>query len=368
MTSSSSSTAAAPNAVGSERWLKLFRALRSGLRPHTRSGGYAADLIGRYALTQDALDCVMSSLAANSPLKAARLIAADVKLHHSVFAMPFAVLAAFMAAAPAAGGAIDWSRFAGQLVLVVLAMVFGRTVAMVANRVLDRELDRENPRTAGRALPSGRLTVSAAVNALLLAAGGFMVVCLAFGIFYGNWWPTILGLGVLAWLVVYPLLKRFTWLCHLYLGASLAMSPLAAALAVKPASLTEVPALWLLAAMVMGWVAGFDIIYALQDVDVDRRLGHFSIPSRLGVSAALWVSRGGHGAAAGSLVAAAWLEPRLGLLVAAAGALVRGLLVYEHLTVTRWGTTRMALAFFTLNGLISVVLGLLGVGDILFRQ
>ncbi|MCZ6493474.1 MAG: UbiA family prenyltransferase, partial [Planctomycetota bacterium] len=161
--------------------------------------------------------------AAPTPLRTARVIAADIKLSHSVFALPFAVLAAFMAAAPL-GRAILWSRFSGQLALVVAAMVFARTVAMLANRLLDRNIDKDNPRTTARALPSGRLSVPMALGALLGCSTGFMALCLAFGVLYGNWWPAGLGLPVLAWLSLYPLLKRFTSLSHLYLGSSLAIS------------------------------------------------------------------------------------------------------------------------------------------------
>ncbi len=290
-------------------------------------------------------------------------MAADIKLQHSVFAMPFAVLAAFMAAAPRGAG-IDWSRFGGQLTLVVLAMIFARTVAMLANRLIDRQIDESNPRTAARALPSGRVSVRSARLALGGCAAGFVVVCGGFGVLYGNWWPARLAVPVLVWLSVYPLLKRFTSLCHLYLGASLALSPLAAALAVDPPSIGQQPALWLVAAMVMCWVAGFDVVYALQDVEVDRQQGHFSLPARMGVRGALWVSRVLHLAAVVCLAGAAWLDPRFGLLFGAGVALVAALLLYEHLTVARWGTTRIALAFFTLNGIISCVLGLLGILDL----
>lgn len=306
----------------------------------------------------------VGSLASTSPIRSTRLIAADIKLHHSVFGMPFALLAAFMAAAPP-GAAIDWRRFGGQLALIVTAMVLARTVAMLANRILDREIDRHNPRTAGRAIPSGRLAVRAAVTALALCAAAFMVVCAAFGLLWGNWWPAALGLPVLLWLGLYPLLKRFTALCHLYLGASLALSPLAAGLAVDPPSIVTQPALWLLSAMVLCWVAGFDVIYALQDVEIDRNQGHHSLPARLGVSGAMWVSRGLHAVSALSLVAAGWIDPRLGALFAAGTLVVTVLLVAEHLTVARWGSGRLALTFFTFNGIISCVLGALGIADVL---
>ncbi len=307
---------------------------------------------------------VSSAAPSTSPLRAVREIAADIKLHHSVFAMPFAVLGAFMAAAPVGGDGIDWPRFGGILGLIVLAMVFARTVAMLANRLLDREIDARNPRTAGRALPGGRLSPATVRTAFVMSATGFGLVCLAFGFLYDNWWPAWLGAPVLAWLAAYPYLKRFTALCHLYLGASLAMSPPAAAIAVAPQALGQ-PALWLLAVMVLCWVAGFDIIYALQDVAVDRGQGYFSLPARLGEPRALAISRALHAIAVACLVTAVLVDERLDILFGLGTAIVAALLVYEQLTVARWGTTRMALAFFTVNGIIGCVLGALGVIDVL---
>jgi len=306
-----------------------------------------------------------SATSTSSVLRSAGEIARDIKLHHSVFALPFAVLGAFMAAAPPGGGGIDWARFGGQLALIVVAMFFARTVAMIANRLLDHGFDARNPRTAGRALPSGRVTTSSAAVALVAASAGFGGVCLAFWFLYDNWWPAALGVPVLAWLAAYPLLKRFTALCHLYLGASLALSPLAAAIAVRPDAILGQPSLWLLAAMVLCWVSGFDIIYALQDVEVDRRFGQFSIPARLGRPAAMAISRLLHATAVGCLVAATVVDGRLGVLFGFGVTLAAGLLLFEHLTVARWGTSKLALAFFTLNGIIGCVLGLLGVADIL---
>jgi 4-hydroxybenzoate polyprenyltransferase len=308
----------------------------------------------------------MSAAVTSSPLTSLRVIAADIKIAHSVFALPFAVLAAFMAGAPDGLGSIAWGRFGGQLALVTVAMVTARTVAMLANRLLDREIDRTNPRTAGRALPSGRLGTSTAVAAAVASAALFVATCAGFGVGFGNWWPLALSVPVLAWLGAYPLLKRWTALCHLYLGASLAISPLAAALAVEPSALASQPALWLLSAMVLCWVAGFDIIYALQDVDVDRATGLHSMPSRLGPARALLVSRALHTVAAGALGAALLVDPRLGIVFAAGVVIVIGLLAWEHATVATWGTSRIALAFFTLNGVISCVLGVLGSIDVLW--
>lgn len=290
-------------------------------------------------------------------------IAGDIKLAHSVFALPFAALAAFLAAKPSPGAAIEWPRFAGQLLLVILAMVLARTAAMLANRLIDHRLDRDNPRTAQRAIPAGRLSPKRAAMALGLFALLFMACCAGFLVF-GNPWPLVLGLPVLAWICAYGYLKRFTALCHLYLGSSLAISPLCAAIAVDPAQLAQ-PTLWLLSAMVLCWVGGFDVIYALQDVEVDRRQGLFSMPSRWGVSRAMWVSRGLHLVAAASLWIAVLRDPRFAWPMVAAAAMVTAILAIEHLTVHRWGTSRLALSFFTLNGLISCVVGAVGVVEVL---
>lgn len=299
----------------------------------------------------------------SSVLGSLREIAADIKIAHSVFALPFALLASFMAVTNS-NESLNWSQFTGQLVLIVLAMVFARTVAMLMNRLLDRYIDKDNPRTTDRALPSGRLSTKRAIAVILLCIVFFMTVCICFGLFYQNWWPAYLGLPVLAWISAYSMFKRFTSLCHLYLGSSLAISPIAAAIAINPEALNQ-PALWLLSLMVLFWVAGFDIIYALQDVEVDKEQGLFSIPSRLGTKRALWISRVLHLFAVIALVAIVILDPRMMWFFSIAVLLVIALLIYEHATVARWGKTKMALAFFTLNGIISCILGAAGILDVL---
>jgi 4-hydroxybenzoate polyprenyltransferase len=304
----------------------------------------------------------------SSPLGTIRVIASDIKLAHSVFAMPFALLAAFMATSENEPGArnLDWRRFGTQLAFVVVAMFLARTTAMIANRILDREIDGSNPRTSVRALPGGRVSPTAMFAGFMLSASLFMLVCIGFGLAFGNWWPAVLSVPVLAWISAYALLKRFTWLCHLYLGASLAISPIAAAIAINPDAVIEQPSLWLLSGMVLCWVAGFDIIYALQDVDVDRAQGLHSIPARMGVPRAMWIARFLHALAVACLFACWRLDPRFGVLFVVGVGIVMVLLIYEHLTVSRWGTTKIALAFFTLNGIISCVLGALGIADILW--
>ena len=296
------------------------------------------------------------------PISTIKTVAADIKIAHSVFALPFAILAAFMAAA-ATDGPIEWGPFSGQLVLVVVAMVFARTAAMLANRILDASLDGRNPRTAGRAIPSGRLTLGQARGAWVCSAILFMLVCGLFAVLYANWWPLWLGLPVLLWISLYGLAKRFTQFCHLWLGSSLALSPVAAALAVNPDALTG-PSIWLLSVMVLFWVAGFDVIYALQDVEIDRKEALHSMPGRLGVPGAMLAARFMHLVAVAALLGAALTSPVLGGLMLGATALVAALLLYEHLTVAKWGTTKMALTFFTLNGLVSCLIGLAGVLDI----
>jgi 4-hydroxybenzoate polyprenyltransferase len=310
----------------------------------------------------------MSSIAA-APVRApslwerARLIATDIKLAHSVFAMPFAVLGAFLAR-PAGGG---WSRFTGQLALVVLCMVSARTWAMLFNRLADRRLDAANPRTAERALASGRLSVGQGWAAAMGAAAVFLACTALFWVFFGNPWPLALAVPVLAWIAFYSLTKRFTAACHLFLGGALAASPAAAAIAVDPASVLSwpppVPAVWCLAAMVVFWVAGFDIIYALQDVEFDRATGLFSVPSRIGAPRALWVSRGLHVLAVAALVAAWRLDGRLSWLFLAGVAAVGALLIAEHVILARRGKAGLDVAFFTVNGVVSCVLGIAGCAD-----
>ncbi|MEE2719398.1 MAG: UbiA-like polyprenyltransferase [Planctomycetota bacterium] len=297
-------------------------------------------------------------------LQAARTIAGDIKIAHSVFALPFALLAAFMAAESSAGG-MEWGPFLIALLLIAVAMVSARTVAMLANRLFDRHIDALNPRTAGRALPSGRLRTEQALGSIAIGTVVFLLTCLGFLWLSDNPWPIMLGVPVLLWISLYPLAKRFTALCHAWLGSSLALSPLAAALAVAPESLVDLPALWCLAGMVLAWVTGFDILYALQDVEIDRSQGLHSMPSRWGVGRSMWISRGLHLVAIGLLIAAWWWTPAFRYVFLGGIVLAAGLLVWEHTLIARHGTGRITLAFFTLNGIVSCLLGLTGVIDVL---
>ncbi len=286
---------------------------------------------------------------------------ADIKISHTIFAMPFAILGGFMAATES--GEIDWTSFWGQLVLIVFCMFFARNVAMLANRILDMEIDAKNPRTKHRVLASGEVSLSTAKMYYFLNVVLFVCTTLFF-IRWQNILPLYLSLPVLAWLSAYPYLKRFTWLCHLYLGTSLALSPIAAAIAVQPETLHHLP-IWLLSGAVLCWVAGFDIIYSLQDVECDRRDNLKSMPASLGVRPAMLISQFLHCICVALLFGVATTDPKFGWLFLGAIILIALLLVYEHLTVKKWGTTKIALTFFTLNGIVSVVLGIAGTIDLL---
>ncbi len=294
-------------------------------------------------------------------LTAVRTAAADIKLAHSVFALPFAALGAFLARPEA----MTWGSFAGVLALVVVCMVCARTWAMMVNRLADRRIDAANARTARRALASGRLSVRTAGMFTAAAALGFIGACAAFGVLNANWWPLMLSVPVLGWIALYSFTKRFTALCHVFLGSALAISPVAAAIAVDPTALSRTPALWFIAGMVLLWVAGFDVIYALQDVDFDRTAGLHSVPSRLGPRRAIWISRALHAGAFALLVTAAIVEPRFGMMFGAGVAAVGVLLITEHAVLAKRGEAGLEMAFFTLNGIVSCVLGAAGVIDLL---
>ena len=292
----------------------------------------------------------MDSVAPTSKLT---LIARDIKVSHSVFALPFALLATFLAAP----GFPGWDRLA----LIVVCMVFARTFAMLANRYVDREIDKANPRTAGRALPAGRLRPRDVLAAMAACAAGLVGGAAMFGVLHGNWWPLILSPLVLAWLATYGLMKRFTFLCHFFLGTALAISPPAAALAIRPEYLAT-PTLWWLAGFVMLWVGGFDVIYALQDEVIDRRDGLCSIPARLGRVNALLIAKTVHLAALAALILAQRSSDQLGTLFRIGIGIVALLLIVEHHAASR---DRFNMAFFTLNGVISLILGGLGIADVL---
>jgi 4-hydroxybenzoate polyprenyltransferase len=273
-----------------------------------------------------------------------------IKFSHTLFALPFALLSAFLAA----GG---WPRLS-TLVKILLAMVGARSAAMAHNRLADRRLDAENPRTASRALPSGTLSVSyvwgflAASVALFLGAAASL-----------NRLTLLLSPVALALLFTYAYTKRFTAFSHLVLGLCLALAPIGAWIAVT-GSIARLPILLGLA--VLFWTAGFDVIYALQDEAFDRRAGLKSIPARFGARGALLLSSLFHAIMVALLVAVWRLSGGGWLFLAGVAATVLAL-VYQHAIVKPSDLSRVDAAFFTANGFVSVVLAVCGITDVLTR-
>jgi 4-hydroxybenzoate polyprenyltransferase len=259
-----------------------------------------------------------------------------VRFSHSVFALPFALCGAWLAA-----GGVPALRTLG---LVVLCAVAARTAAMAFNRLADARLDARNPRTAQREIPAGRVGRGAASalvagSAALFLAGAWLLNPLA------GW----LALPVLAVLLGYSLMKRVHWSAHLVLGLALGLAPLGAWIAVRGAIDSSVaPVLWLSAA-VLTWVAGFDLIYACQDAEFDRESGLHSIPARFGIARALTLSALLHAGTLAALVLVGW-SAGLSFAWWAALALAGLLLLWEHRIVRPDDLSRVNTAFFTLNG------------------
>jgi 4-hydroxybenzoate polyprenyltransferase len=314
----------------------------------------------------------MSTINTNTPQaptlswpKRLSIALADIKLAHSVFALPFAILATFIVAPITESGSIDFSNLPITLTLIILAMVFARTWAMLVNRVADMNLDAENERTKRRAFASGQLSRRDGFLLLTATAIAFVVTTAGFGFFYDNWLPTQLSIPVLAWIGFYSFTKRFTFLCHLFLGGALAASPIAAAIAINPNLLPESPEVFTLALMVLLWVAGFDVIYALQDLEHDRSAKLNSIPAKFGWKSAIWIARLFHLFALLALIQTWRLSTTLSTLFLIAIILTTLLLIYEHAILAKRGKAGIPIAFFTLNGIISLTLGAMGTLDII---
>lgn len=278
-----------------------------------------------------------------------------VRFSHTLFALPFALLAASLAWRQNAREEIPfrWQELFG----ILLCMVCARSTAMAFNRLVDRRLDADNPRTAGRHLPAGILSVKTVVTFCLLGTAGFFVSTL---LFLPNRWPLYLAAPVLAFLCGYSYAKRFTSLCHYWLGAALMLSPIAAWIAIR-GELAWPPVFLGLA--IFFWVGGFDIIYACQDADFDRSRRLHSIPARVGIPTALRLALGSHLVMLGCLLALWWVAA-LGPVFLAGIVIVTLLLAYEHWLVRPDDLTRVNLAFFHVNAVISVGLFLVALLDV----
>jgi 4-hydroxybenzoate polyprenyltransferase len=274
-----------------------------------------------------------------------------IKFSHTLFALPFALLAAFLAAR----GFPSWPTLAK----IMLAMVGARSAAMAHNRLADHQIDAVNPRTVSRALPSGVLTPRF-VRAFLVASVALFLVAAA----TLNRLTLLLSPVALGLLFFYSYTKRFTWLSHLVLGLCLALAPIGAWIAVT-GSIAWTPILLGLAVLL--WTAGFDILYALQDEEHDRKAGLKSLPARWGTRTALAVSALLH-AAMIPLLLAVWRLSEGGFLFAASILATAAALLYQHAIVKPGDLSRINAAFFTANGFVSVVLAVCGITDVLLRN
>jgi 4-hydroxybenzoate polyprenyltransferase len=292
-------------------------------------------------------------------LRQVRTILEMIKFSHTLFALPFALLAAGMATRSELRDGHAWRPL--DWLGILLCMVFARSTAMAFNRLADHRLDAENPRTAVRHLPAGLLTRAAV--ALFVAACAIAFVAAAALFWPRNRLPVYLAGPVLAFICLYSYTKRFTALAHFWLGASLMLAPLSTWIAIR--GTIEWPPV-VLGGAVLFWVAGFDILYACQDVDFDRRVGLHSVPARIGVLRSLVVAELCHGIMVAHL-AILPLVFELGWVYAAGVAGVTALLIYEHCVVRPNDLTRVNLAFFHVNSVISAGLLIVTVVDMLMH-
>lgn len=271
-----------------------------------------------------------------------------IKFSHSIFALPFA----FTAALIAASGIPSLS----QVLWITVAMIGARSGAMGLNRIIDREIDKDNPRTSGREIPKGLIKVSEAVGFVVLSFG-----CMLLAAFMLN--PLCLMLSPIAIgvLFLYSFTKRFTWAAHFVLGLAISAAPLGAWVAIRGTfDLAVLP----LAAAVIFWLAGFDVLYALQDREFDTRYGLFSIPQKFGIGKSLFLARTFHAVAYGLLVLNGALF-RLGIPYWSGMIIIAGLFLYEHSLVDKNDLSKLDMAFFNMNGYISMTVFLFTLADFL---
>jgi 4-hydroxybenzoate polyprenyltransferase len=287
----------------------------------------------------------------NSLLQKITVFLEMIKFTHTIFALPFALTGALLAAGGLPGGI--------QLFWIVMAMVGARTAAMGLNRLIDAEIDAHNPRTAGRAIPAGLIGKGVTLVFIMLSLTLLLVAAARLN-------PLCLKLSPLAlfFLVLYSYCKRFTALAHVVLGICLAAAPIGAWIAIR--GTIDPPAL-ILGGIVLFWVAGFDILYALQDLEFDRTAGLHSIPVALGVNGSLWAARMFH---LTMLLLLVWLftSMQLGSFFGAGIVVVTAMLLYEHWLLRSGDLTKLDAAFFNMNGYISVAIMVFTAAEVLVRR
>ncbi len=294
--------------------------------------------------------------ASSTPLGLARELLGMIKFSHTLFALPFALLGATLAAWSPQG----WRGRFRDWLGILLCMAAARSAAMAFNRLVDRDFDAANPRTAMRHLPSGKLSVG---SVLLFTVGAAAIFVASTLLFWPNRWPLVLSGPVLLWLLGYSYAKRFTPWAHYWLGLALALAPVAAWIAFR-GDLAWSPVILGLA--VLFWVGGFDVIYACQDVEFDQEQNLRSIPSWLGVRKALRLASISHALTVVALLALGWVYP-MGQVYFFGVVAVAALLVYEHALVKPDNLSRVNVAFFQVNIAISLGLLVVGVADLMLR-
>ena len=263
-----------------------------------------------------------------------------IKFEHTLFALPFALLGAVLAAN---GLPTTW-----QIVWITVAMFGARSAAMTFNRIIDRKFDAENPRTANREIPSGKLSLNFAITFLIVA-----IILFESASYELNWLTFALSPIALLSVLGYSYAKRFTSFAHLILGWALAISPTAAWIAVR-GEIDDITPIFL-SLIVMMWTAGFDVMYACQDFEFDKKNGLRSIPARFGIARSLWIARMFHFQAFVVLLLL-YVSTNLGWLALAGVIAVGALLIYQHTLVKANDLSRMNAAFFTTNAFVSIIL------------
>ena len=277
---------------------------------------------------------------------------AMIKFEHTLFALPFAFLGAILAA----DGLPTWH----QMLWITVAMIGARSAAMTFNRIVDRDIDAQNPRTAGREIPSGKLSVGFAWAFLYVSIGVFLLASYSL-----NWLTFALSPVALIVILGYSYAKRYTSLAHVFLGLAIAISPSAAWIAVRGTLNDEIPLL--LSLLVLMWTAGFDVLYACQDSEFDRKAGLRSIPARFGIKNSLMIARLFHFQAFIVLVLL-YLVTGFGYLALGGVIAVGILLVYQHTLVKANDLSRLNAAFFTTNAFVSVILLATFGGDVFLSR
>ncbi|MBU9711829.1 UbiA-like polyprenyltransferase [Evansella tamaricis] len=285
-------------------------------------------------------------------MKKIKIILEMIKFEHTIFALPFAFLGAVLGSLLLEG---RWPT-ASEWLWITLAMVGARSAAMSLNRLIDAKIDKENPRTAERAIPAGLISKLETLVFIILS-----FALLFFSAFQLNMLAVYLLPVAVFFLVIYSYTKRFTWLCHVFLGITIAIAPLGGWVGTTGTLTWEAVMLFIGVAL---WTAGFDVIYATQDADYDKSVNLYSIPSFFGIKKALYIARGFHILSFMAMISLFFITP-LSWIYLVGVLIVGAIMVYEHSLVSPNDLSKVNVAFFTMNGIISMVMLAFTLGDLL---